>query len=140
NNIYFVQGIVAEDIEWMMALFSHDIRISAVEGIFNQYHKFRPGSNTSGSGGKAVESLTYIIDKWVPRLNKGDLKDNALLRFLSFHYSTLFLSYYKVSSSKRGELKPKIKQYFWLLSQSQLKRVLLIKSFISVFGFYLGSY
>lgn len=139
QNIYFVEGIVAEDLDWVLTLFFQDIKVSAIEGIFYQYHKLRPGSVTSESGTKAVESILYIVEKWVPELNKDPLRDAALNRFLSFHFSTLFLSYYKLSKEKKREYKARISSYLPLLRTSNSRKLKYIGTILLIFGLHLGS-
>lgn len=140
NEIYFEEGIVAEDIDWMISLFTEGIRVAAIEGIYHQYHKFRPGSVTSESESRAVESLLFILDRWVPRMKQPGVKEEALLQFLSFHYSTLFLSYYKVKKERRLELHNKVKNYFWLFNNVKSKRMQWIKGLLNIFGLYWGSF
>lgn len=139
NELYFKEGIVAEDIDWVISLFFHDIRVSAIEGVFHQYHKFRPGSVTSESGAKAVESLMYIVEKWAPRLRGPGLRDKALKSFLAFHYSTIFLSYYKLQPEKKRALKPKVRQYSWLLKSTKSRRLDWVRRILKIFGIHWGS-
>lgn len=139
NNLYFQNGIVAEDIDWMIRIFSNDVKISAIENILYHYHKLRPGSVTSKSGKKSVESLVWIVEKWANKLVQNRSRNQSLIEFLAFHFSTILLSFHKLEKKDKNLFQPRIIQYWWLLNESKNKRVKLVKLICNLYGLTIGS-
>lgn len=139
NSLFFKEGIVAEDIDWMIELMKTEPKISAIEDNFYRYHKLREGSVTSSSSIKAVSSLIYIFDKWLPRLNSNNIIDLTLLKFLSFHSATLFLAFSKLSTKEKSIYLNSVKKNIHLLSYNNSTRVLFVRVVVHIFGIELGS-
>jgi glycosyltransferase involved in cell wall biosynthesis len=139
NDLLFKEGIVAEDIDWMVGVMKQKPEIRAIEDSFYRYHKLREGSVTSTSGKKAVTSLLYILDKWVPVLDNKNSIDVTLVRFLAFHFGTLILAFSKLEDGEQLIYADSVKKYLFLLNYNKSKKITFIKYVISVMGLIKGS-
>ena len=140
SNISFKEGIVAEDIDWIIECFYNNCKISAVSGVLYHYHEQRSGSVTNTAGEKTVESLYWIAAKWYERLlDDNTVKSNFLLKFLSFHYSTIFLALGKLRMEKRKQYLARIEEFNGLLNFSIGKKSKIVNAIIRLFGITYGS-
>lgn len=141
NNIFFEKGIVAEDTDWLINLFSFVKSIDSVDDIFYVYLKNRANSISNSSGVKGVESLLFIMDRWVPEFlnNKNEKTAKYFLGFLGFHFSTLFLTYAYLSNAEKEVYKLEVKKYFFLFNYIKIFKVRVIKIILNVFGVKYGS-
>jgi len=140
NNLFFVKGIEAEDIDWALSVLKKATYIDAINENFYVVQAYREGSVTSTPDIKSIESIIFILDKWIPSL----LKDNSLiskiyLDHLAFHYSTTFITYGSIPTIDRKRVVNKLKKYFFLLDHIKSKRTYLVKIIIKIFGINLGS-
>ncbi len=140
NNISFKEGIVAEDIDWILECFYKDCKISGITDILYHYHEQRSGSVTNTAGEKTVKSLQWIAEKWYHKLlNDNSPKSKYLLQFLAFHYSTIFLALGKLTIEKRNKYLPQIKEFNGLLNFATGKKSKIVSKIIRFFGITYGS-
>lgn len=139
-DLLFKENIVAEDVDWMLSVMKNRPNITAIQDNFYRYHKLREGSVTSSSQEKAVKSLLYIADKWKSILNKNAPIDQILIKFLSFHFSTIFLAYGMLPKKIQQKYSRKITENLHILDNLQRPEIKLIKLLISLFGIKKGSF
>lgn len=141
NEIYFQEGLIAEDVDWLLKLFNFTKNFDSVEDIFYVYIKNRLDSISNSSGKKGVESILFILDKWVPYFQQHDERKitNYFLEFLAFHYSTVFLTFAYLNDSDKVVLKPRLKKYFFLFNYTKSFKQSIIKYLLSLLGFSRGS-
>lgn len=127
NNIYFEKGLLSEDWEWCIRLYSHTGKICGIPDNFYGYRK-REGSITQSFSEKHARDILYIIDKSVTMLDNvglsSDLKE-VFLGFLAYIYSCslgklgvlpknirkqLYSEYKKHATLLRHDLNPKVKK------------------------------
>lgn len=140
NEIYFQEGLIAEDVDWLLKLLIFAKNFDSVEDIFYVYIKNRADSISNSSGKKGVESILFILDKWVPYFQQHDKKNtDYFLNFLAFHYSTVFLTFAYLNDSDKAVLKPRLKKYFFLFNYTKSFKQSIIKYLLSLLGFSTGS-
>lgn len=140
NDIYFEVGLIAEDIDFLIKLFSSISAIDSIEDIFYVYLKNRKDSVSNTSGKKGVESMLFILDKWVPKfLNNKDEISKYYLSFLAFHYSTVFLTFAYLEPKIQKELIPRLHAYFFMFKYTSSFKPRIINFILRLFGIENGS-
>lgn len=141
ENIYFEKGLIAEDVDWLIKLFSSINTIDSVSDVFYVYLKNRTDSISNTSGKIGVESILFILDKWVPLFLERNNDENSkfLLRFLAFHYSTVFLTYAYLTKNDKKLFKLRLKKYFFMFQYLNTFKTGIIKIVLITFGLDTGS-
>ncbi|MGL5015757.1 MAG: glycosyltransferase [Bacteroidales bacterium] len=94
NNIFFIEGIKAEDIDWLINLFDNSNTIDVLDETFYVYLKNRPGSITSTGDIKSLRDILFTITHWKTKFANRDDKASYLFRgFLAYHYTIALLIY-----------------------------------------------
>ena len=102
RKIYFVNGIKAEDYDWLINLFLQIKDIDAVNEPFYVYRKGRVGSITTTSDLDSIHSLMYTIDKWYPILKgTNTIRNQYLLNLLVFMYLISLVVYSSLSKEQK---------------------------------------
>lgn len=135
NDIYFEEGIVAEDIDWNYRLYCSAKSLTVIDESFIAYRQ-RANSVTSAPKIKSLTSLLYIIEKWADIIN--DISDEtlkkALLGSLSKHYSNTLIAYTRIKDTEKKAYKKKLKEFSWLLNYGLSLRPKLMGKICSIFG------
>ncbi len=92
NQISFVKGNKAEDIEWLINVFYKANSIDAINETFYIYLKNRPGSVTSKIDEKGIAGILYAITHWKQKLID---ESNPLIPFLQYQYLILVMNLHK---------------------------------------------
>ena len=116
NKIEFIEGIKAEDIDWLLNVFLQAKRYSALNESFYVYRKYRGGSITNTADIKSIDDILYIIDIWINRL-----KDNTFSKirknvysFLCIHYMCAILILDDIKKEDKNLCKNKLKKYRYI--------------------------
>lgn len=140
NNIFFVKGIKAEDIDWLYNLFLHADTFDGIEDDFYVYLSNREDSVTGAADRKSIESILYIIDKWYPLLiNSTDVNKVLFINRLFYYYVTALLIYARQNTLLKKELKPRLKQYKYLFKYAVQKKTKISKAVLLCLGISKGS-
>lgn len=113
NNIEFIDGIKAEDIDWLLNVYLHANSFSALNQAFYVYLKYRNDSITGTADVKSINDILYILDIWTERLkdNRFDKIRDTVYGYLSIHYMCAVLIYDKIKSVEKNSCKSKLKYY-----------------------------
>ena len=113
NNIEFIEGIKAEDIDWLLNVYLHANSFSALNQAFYVYLKYRNDSITGTADVKSINDILYILDIWTERLkdNRYDKIRDAVYGYLSIHYMCAVLIYDKIKAVEKKACKNKLKYY-----------------------------
>lgn len=138
NGIFFKPGIVAEDIDWGLKLFSLSDRFDVCEDPFYVYRQ-RAGSVTKTINYKLVCDLWYVIKKWIIKAESGsydEISKKSLLTYLAYHYSILMGMIGLVNDKNKFELINEMKQYRRVILQNSLgNKTKAVRIMVSVLGF-----
>ncbi len=89
NKIYFMEGIVAEDLDWTLQLFLKVKDIIVVNDNVYVYRQQRCGSVSTNINSKSIKSLVFIIDKWI-NYGYSDLEYKKIyMNYLAYQYVIL---------------------------------------------------
>ncbi len=144
NSLLFEKGIVAEDTERTMRIFSCQPSIIFINEPAYCTRRGRPGSLSTEAANKNVSDLLYVIKKHSEIFK---MADDLLLNYISYQYCVLcgILVKTKDKEFKKDILK-EIVEYKWLLEYDlspkvkkvkKLYKLLGIKNTVKILGFYL---
>lgn len=140
NQLFFEKGIKAEDIDWILKIFDRAATIEALNLNFYNVLLNRPGSVTTTADLKSIESVLFILDKWCPVLMaRNDEVSRLLMGHLAFHYSTCFIVFSQLGKEGRQKTVQRLRKYRHLFQYLTVRKALLVKYLVGVFGVYRGS-
>ena len=118
----FIEGIKAEDIDWLLNVFLHAEKFSAVNNAFYVYRKYRQGSITGTADIKSIENILHTLDIWIDKLDKEKYEGvkEEVLGFLCTHYMCAVLIYDNLPEEQKKGCKGKLKKYRFLVNYSQM--------------------
>lgn len=120
NGITFIEGIKAEDIDWLLNVFLNAQKFSAVNNAFYVYRKYRGGSITGTADIKSVENILYTLEIWIEKLNDENYEGvkDKVLGFLCNHYMCAVLIYDNLPEDQKKCCKDKLQKYQFIVSYS----------------------
>lgn len=102
RDIFFEKGIKAEDYDWLINIFTNIKTVAALNRPFYVYRKGRKQSITGTADIKSIQSILFIIRKWMPILEKNDsLKNKYFLSHLAYIYMIAILIYSKIDKKSQ---------------------------------------
>ncbi|MBQ4510326.1 MAG: glycosyltransferase family 2 protein [Clostridia bacterium] len=144
NDLFFEKGIVAEDTERTMRIFSCKPSIIFINEPAYCTRRGRPGSLSTEAANKNVSDLLYVIKKHSDIFKKTE---DLLLNYMAYQYSVLCGILVKTEDNEfKKSILNDIIEYKWLLEYDlspKVKKVkkayklLGIKNTIKLLGFYL---
>jgi glycosyltransferase involved in cell wall biosynthesis len=140
HELFFITGIKAEDIDWLMHVFSKAESFDAVNDPFYMYFKNRQGAITTTADFKSAKDVLFSVAKWTIILEKDSSVTNAfLLSYLAYQYITAYIIYSGVPLNEKSKLYAELHKNIGILKYAQGKRTLLSRKIIELFGIELGS-
>lgn len=132
NKLFFEKGIVAEDTERTMRIFSCNPSVVFINEPAYCTRRGRPGSLSTEIENKNIKDLLYVIKKHSDIFKKTE---NLLLNYMAYQYSVLcgIFSKSKDKEFKREILK-EIIAYSWLLEYDLSPKVKKVKKTYKIFG------
>ena len=125
NDLFFMNGLISEDIEWCYRLFAKAEKYSYLEETYYCYRQQREGSITNSGSTKGIDSTFWIIEKYATK--KPETKyQHVLNSFISYQYMILLYSIYTKDKIIANDYFAKAKKYRWILKYGGSKRVKLV--------------
>lgn len=117
KKLYFIEGIKAEDIDWLIKVYLEADTFSAINEAFYVYLKYRNDSITGTADAKSIDDLLYTIGLWQNKLRDDSNKyiANDFNRLLGWHYACALLVYNNLNRNQKKEYKKKLKVYKYML-------------------------
>ena len=136
NKIYFEKGLYSEDIEWSIRLLTSAKKYNYCHYQYYYYRQQSVGSITNTIELKNVVSLLNIIKKWSsnPQINSINGLQHYINSFMAYEYLILLPYYGGLNKKDKNRLKLEVKEYSWLLSIINIKRVRVARILQSVLG------
>jgi len=138
HNINFEKGLLSEDYDWSLNLYSKCNSMLFSDEIFYAYRK-RSGSITKSVGIKHLNDLLWIIQKWYILLDdlSIDKKERDIYKdFLCYVY-VISLSYIDIFKREHREIQKKLKSYRELFKFANNKKTILAARVYNVCGYFL---
>lgn len=136
NNIFFIKGLIGEDIPWMIDLMNKAKSIKFVNEYVYAYRQNSEGSITSTFTEKAFTDFVEIIESELSKVESRTFSKNgkkALYSFLAYEYCILLASSvrYKDYKKKLRELR----RFKWLLKYDKNPKVRITKISRYIIGY-----
>jgi len=149
NSLFFKKGIVTEDIEWSMRLYSKPFTMKWIESDAYIYRKERVGSVTNSMSAKSFSDYVEILDEYSKAfLSTNNTIDEYLLNYLAYQYCILCGLFVRLKGKEdRKKIYSFIKQSKWLLHHNmspKVKKVQKLYKFVGIkctvylLGFYIN--
>ncbi len=136
NDIFFITGIKAEDIDWLLNVFLNANSYASTDDTFYIYLKYRNDSITGTSDMKSIEDILYTLNKWEKILQSEqyvNLKTDVYSH-LSYHYFTTFITYDNLPKDKKRDAAKLIKKYKYILKYSNSVKIRSASYLYNIFG------
>lgn len=129
KNIVFQEGGLAEDIDWVLQLFSHVKSISFLDEISYAYRQHKGYSASNDTQGPDYQAR--MVEDWAARLKRHEVPNaRAVSGLLAFEYG-ICLGYSQFLSP---EMKQMLKDHRYLLEYALDRKTRMIKKFHRIFG------
>lgn len=129
EHITFQEGGLAEDIDWVLQLFSHVKYIGFLDVISYAYRQHKGYSASNDTAGPEYQAR--MVEDWAVRLKRHEVPNaRAVSGLLAFEYG-ICLGYSRYLSA---EMKNMLKKHRYLLEYALDKKTRLIRNFHRVFG------
>ena len=129
NHISFIEGIKAEDVDWLINVFLHAGSYSAVNMAFYVYRKYRGGSITNTADVKSLNDLIYTLDIWCERLRADEFEEvkQDIYILLCRHYLCAVLLLDGIPMNEKKCCIERLQKYSFLISCYPQKTVRLCR-------------
>ncbi|NDV46037.1 glycosyltransferase family 2 protein [Paludibacter sp. 221] len=137
NELFFEKGLLSEDVDWSLSLWSKINSISAVN-IYGYCYRHRENSITTTYSLKNLQSYEYMFKKWKDKI-KNENFDIGLkqlyLGYLAYLVPTLLYNYFVIPKKERIKGYTILKNMQDVLSYSVTKKSNRVKKSNHFFGF-----
>ena len=108
KKLYFQEGNRAEDIDWLLNVFSNAESFSCLNNNFYVYRKNRSDSVTGTAGLISLKGILATVDIWSVRLRLEQRYEvyQSLNTYLAFVFMTAVIIYYDLSREDKAEVRP----------------------------------
>lgn len=134
KKLFFVTGIKAEDIDWLVNVFTQAKTFDAIQDPFYMYIKNRPGSITNTSDAKSVKDILFSVTKWKKMLEiNNTITNKYLLSYLSFQYIISYVVFSNLHNPEK-EIYKLLEKEKSILKYAKGKKALFCKLLIYILG------
>ncbi len=125
RNLMFKEGLLGEDIEWALRLYSEEMKMYFSKEQPYIYRMGRSGSITSSMKEKNIEDLYVTITSYADMYKEsGSEKKRILLHYIAYQYIILCGLLVRMKNHEfKEKMVKKIKSYRWLLKYDLAPRV-----------------
>lgn len=142
NNIKFIKGITSEDIPWFIEILTKCRKCKFINDYYYVYRKQIAGSISSSFSKEKYESLFYIVNYYIEKIDKeynGQVR-NDLLSFLAYEYCILWAMVNGFPLQERNQQIKRLSQYLWLLKYDSNPKVKKVRLLFKFAGQYISRY
>lgn len=133
NKVYFEKGMLSEDLDWSIRLYSVANKYGSVYFPFYGYRK-REGSITQSFNPKHASDLFRILSKWDGALGNG-AEEVPFRGYLAYIYSCALGTIGLLPSQDRKEYYHKFHQFVHLLDYDANPKVRKVKTLYKLLGY-----
>ena len=138
NGISFEKGLLSEDIDWTLQIYTTCRSICLYSKPFYCYRQLREGSITRTASTRSFNSLIYIIEKWKDKLSKMEIDNtekNIYRGYLAFQLSIAINLLNRLPRNERTEGIKILSAHKDLFNGSLNSKTQNVALFIKIFGF-----
>lgn len=136
NNIRFMTGVTAEDIDFIFEVYQKLNTFSYFDKLSYAYRK-RDNSVTHSIGTKSFDSIFRIIGKWSKKIDGLEITDKEKQIFMSYlaYQYCIFCGFLPKLTESRKEYKKKLREFDYLLKYDMNPKVRKVKKCRRLVGF-----
>ena len=129
KDLYFIEGIKAEDIDWLIKVYLEANTYSALNEAFYVYLKYRNDSITGTADAKSIDDLLYTIKLWGDKLksDKYQYISNEIMGLLGKHFVCALLIYNCIDKEQKKEYYLQLKKYKYMLDYCKEPLISVVK-------------
>lgn len=133
NKLFFIEGIVAEDLFWCVELYLKAEVFHYANIDFYYYRQDRIGSVTYKMSEKHFSALLNFVRRYgiCDKVGHGEM----LRSFACYEYTILLALYHTINSNEKMRYKKELKKMSYLLDDRKDKKTILVKLSYHLFGF-----
>lgn len=138
NGLYFIKGLLSEDIEWSARILLGCKSLAVYPNAFYKRIQRSEGSITSSIGKKNIKDILGSIERGtelVERNSENDTMKELYFEYWAYQYAMLLsLTHIVKHDPEFPELVCRLKKLKWLLKYDHVKKVLAVRRLVSVLG------
>lgn len=134
HSIFFPEGLLAEDIDWILQLLEAAESFSYCDVDYYAYRKKREGSITNTAGIKTVKSLLEILEKWFKKNDGTNLYQDSFNAFLAYEYMVMLCTYGTLTAEEKSDIKQKAHNYRWIMRHAKGRKEKVTAIVIPILG------
>lgn len=133
NNIFFISGLISEDVFWTLQLWQHAQAVKVVNlNFYGYYH--RGESITTSPSIRVARSYDTIFTHWSEQCKDGCVNAAAILEFMSGLWINRGYSYYKLQKNDKPEALGILKRHKDLLNYAATAKSRRVAKMVKVLG------
>lgn len=138
NDLFFVAGLLCEDIEWSARVMIQCDMVSIYQGQFYKRIQRRTGSQTASLSEKNIQAILYSIESGVQYAREHCENETLLelyLEYWAYQYAMLlgFAPIMK-KTSEYSDFYHRLRQLVWLLRYDHVGKVRIVSKLESIVG------
>lgn len=133
NKIFFIPGLISEDVFWTLQLWQHAQTVKVVNlNFYGYYH--RGASITTSPSIRVSRCYDTIFTHWSEQCKDGCINATAILEFLSGLWVNRGYSYYKLQKNDKPEALGILKRHKELLNYAATAKSKRVAKMVKVLG------
>lgn len=133
NNLFFISGLISEDVFWMLQLWQHVQSVKVVNlNFYGYYH--RESSITTSPSLRVARSYDTIFTYWSEQCKDSCVNAIAILEFMSSLWINRGYSYYKLQDTDKPEALDILKRHKELLNYAATAKSRRVAKMVKVLG------
>lgn len=140
-DLFFVEGIISEDLDWAARLSLAASRLAIVSDPVHVYRKGRVGSITSSIQLKNLIDTKASIERCIDYVRSRDLPDvflEAYFSYVSYRYVIWMAESAVVADNAKKQLVNEMKKHEWLLQYKLNRKVAMTSNVRRIVGYQLS--
>lgn len=141
NQLFFIEGIKSEDIDWIMNVILHVKSIYYTDVCFYVYVKGRTDSITGMADLKSITDILWIIDRWSKELENQKYQKirQNMNTYLAYHLMCTIILYGRLSADNKKIAKTEISKRKYILRKLNRRKVKAAAFVYRIFGIEVAS-
>lgn len=138
NNLFFVEGLLCEDIEWSARVMIHARAIDVYDGHLYKRIQRRSGSQTAAIGEKNVFAILHSIESGVEYAKKhceSEILLDLYFEYWAYQYA-MILGFAPIikDSDVYASFILRLRKFKWLLRYDHVNKVKAVNRLVSIIG------
>lgn len=133
NHLYFLSGLISEDVYWSMQLWQHVRKVKILNLPFYGYYHRAASLSTSPSI-RVDRSYDKIFTDWKEKCRQGCVNAEAILAYMANLWVSRGYKYHQLQTNDKPEVLAILKRHADLLNHATTPKARRTAKMVSVFG------